>query len=314
MPAATGGQTVPGPAGNYRGRFAPSPTGPMHFGSLVAAAASYLRALQHDGDWLLRIEDIDPPREVSGAADAIIESLHRHGFRWHGDILYQSSRLAAYEAVVGKLLAAGEAYHCRCSRQQIREVAVDGINGTVYPGTCRLRPPAVDDRPTAVRLKTAECAVVLEDQLQGRLPVVLERQVGDFVIRRRDGLIAYALAVVVDDEHQQVTEVVRGADLLQFTPAQLWLQRVLGFRAPAYMHVPVAVNASGQKLSKQSAAPAIDDRHPAANLLAALDFLGRPAPRSLRRAAPGAIWDWAREHWTPERLAGLRQKRPGGSR
>ena len=293
----------------YRGRFAPSPTGPLHFGSLVAATASYLQALVHGGDWLLRIEDIDPPREVAGASERIIETLDRHGFRWSGDILYQSTRLTDYQRIVDQLLADGLAYLCCCSRQQIRKSARRGPAGLIYPGTCRDAGLEPDGR-YAVRLRTEDLEIGFVDIAQGPYRIRLKSELGDFVIRRRDGLIAYNLAVVIDDHAQGITEVVRGTDLLALTPAQQWLQHRLRLPQPAYLHVPVVTNAQGQKLSKQTGAKAVDDRSVARNLFSALRFLGLKPPAGLSRATPASIWDWAVAHWDTEQLAADRGAKP----
>jgi len=224
----------------YRGRFAPSPTGPLHFGSLVAAVVSYLQALVAGGEWLLRIEDIDPPREPAGAAEQIIDALSVHGFRWSGDILFQRHNLQRFEAVAESLFQRGLAFACTCSRETVRATARTGPVGPIYPGTCRDK--TFDSKKShAIRMRTANQHVSFEDRLQGHIDCSLDKDIGDFIIRRKDGLIAYSLAVVLDDHDQGITEIVRGIDLLQFTPAQIHLQRVLGLNTPAYMHVPIAV-------------------------------------------------------------------------
>ncbi len=293
----------------YRGRFAPSPTGPLHLGSLVAATASYLQALHHDGDWLLRIEDIDPPREVAGATERIIETLDRHGFRWSGDILYQSSRLNEYRRVVEQLLADGHAYCCRCSRQQIAHGSRRGPAGLIYPGTCR-NAELDPEGQYAVRLRTKDVEVGFIDMAQGPYRIRLESELGDFVIRRRDGLFAYNLAVVIDDHAQGITEVVRGTDLLALTPAQLWLQQILGLPHPGYLHVPLVTNAQGQKLSKQTGAKAVDDHRAGRNLVDALRFLGLEPPASLAHSSAASIWDWAVAHRNMSQLRAEPDEKP----
>jgi len=292
----------------YRGRFAPSPTGPLHFGSLVAAIASYLQALENDGDWLLRIENIDPPREVSGATGAIIDSLQAHGFRWHGDILYQKEHADRFAEAVAKLLDRGLAYPCDCSREQIRAIARSGKAGAIYPGTCRLRttPPAAT-KPAAIRVGTSGASVFFEDLLQGPIDCNVEDEIGDFIVRRKDGLTGYNLAVVIDDHDQRITEIVRGADLLDFTPAQIYLQRLLDLDTPAYLHVPVVMKQDGSKLSKQTGAQALDDSSAAKNLFDGLDFLAQNPPANLRTAAIDDIWIWARDNWRPLKLRGSRE-------
>ena len=285
----------------YRGRFAPSPTGPLHFGSLVAAVASFLDAKASGGEWLLRIEDVDSPRTVPGAADAILGTLEACGMDWDGAIAYQSTRSDAYEATIMRLRERGVVYACACSRREIADSGLTGIEGPVYPGTCRAGiPPGKTAR--ALRVDTRGADVVLDDLLQGRIAQQLERDIGDFVLRRADGLFAYQLAVVVDDADQGITHVVRGADLLDSTPRQIYLQQLLGFAMPRYAHLPVAVNAQGQKLSKQTLAPSIDERHPVPALVAVLRFLGQEPPDGLVAAPVADLWQWALEHWRIERV------------
>jgi glutamyl-Q tRNA(Asp) synthetase len=246
----------------YRGRFAPSPTGPLHFGSLVAAVGSYLHARAAGGEWLVRMEDLDTPRCVPGAAEGILRTLERYGFAWDGDIMYQSARTEAYRAALESLKQRGLAYPCACSRKEVE---------LRYPGTCRggIAPG-----------RTARSWRVRTDD-------------DDFILLRADGIFAYQLAVVVDDEAQGITHVVRGADLLDSTPRQVYLQRLLGYPTPAYVHLPLALNEAGQKLSKQTRAPAIDDMPAGATLLAALRFLGHAPPLELDPASPSEIWRWA---------------------
>ncbi len=282
----------------YRGRFAPSPTGPLHFGSLVAAVGSYLDARTQGGEWLLRMEDVDRPRNVPGAAEQILATLEAFDFTWDGPVLWQSQRDAAYGEALDSLRRDGRAYPCACSRKEIADSAtrpaVDG--GLAYPGTCRDGlPPGRVERAWRLRVETAETAFV--DRLQGRMAQFLEHDVGDFVLRRADGLFAYQLAVVVDDAAQGITDIVRGADLLDSTPRQIWLQQCLGYLQPRYAHLPVAANASGEKLSKQTLAPALEAGRAAAELVRALHFLGQPAPAELGRGRPADVWSWAREHW-----------------
>jgi len=280
------------------GRFAPSPTGPLHLGSLLAAVASYLQARSHRGRWLLRIEDIDPPREVDGADALIVEQLLALGFEWDGPLLRQSQSRGQHEASVNELVAAGHAYPCSCSRKDIAD-APQGDLGTIYPGTCR---NGYDGDDYAIRLRTTDAAVSFVDGLQGRGSQRLESESGDFIIKRRDGLIAYNLAVVVDDQLQGITEVVRGIDLLDSTPRHIYLQTLLGFATPAYLHIPVAVNADGQKLSKSTGAAAVDVARPGAQLAQALRVLYQSPPPDLERESVSAIWDWAIAHWDVTKL------------
>lgn len=297
---AGGDKRRPDPA--YRGRFAPSPTGPLHFGSLITATASYLQALSAGGEWLLRIEDIDPPREQPGAAAEIIATLSAHKFQWTGPVQHQSTHQSRFEAILKSMLDSDLAFRCTCSRKQVRAQARIGRIGPVYPGTCRTRQLNSDTENTAIRLRTGEHAITFEDRVYGRIDCSIGDEIGDFVIRRADGLIAYALAVVIDDFDQGVTEVVRGGDLLDFTPAQIFLQQILGFNTPAYMHVPVAVNINGKKLSKQTGATPVDDSRPSENLVACLKYLRQDPPATLSSAPPDDIWAWARAHWAPEQL------------
>ncbi|MGA8033901.1 MAG: tRNA glutamyl-Q(34) synthetase GluQRS, partial [Casimicrobiaceae bacterium] len=262
----------------YRGRFAPSPTGPLHFGSLVAAVASYADARAAQGEWLLRIEDVDIARARPGAADAILATLERFGFTWDGPVWRQALRGDAYAEALDRLDAQGLVYACRCSRRELAGARVSAIGERVYPGTCRERPPL---RPATVtgnarvawRLRVPSTPVEFVDRHYGRQSQDLAAEVGDFVLRRSDGLYAYQLAVVVDDAAQGITDVVRGADLLASTARQVFLQRSLGYPTPRYLHVPVAADGRGDKLSKQTRAPALSG-DPLPGLLAAWRFLG----------------------------------------
>jgi len=307
---------VPEKTTRYRGRFAPSPTGPLHFGSLVAAVGSYLDARSNGGEWLVRMEDVDTPRNVPGAADSILKTLEAFGFEWDGAVLWQSRRFAAYAAALEGLKVAGAAYGCACSRKEIADSAtrpaVDG--GLAYPGTCRDGlPPGRAAR--AWRLRVRDEVTEFVDRLQGRQAQNLERDVGDFVLLRADGLYAYQLAVAVDDEFQGISDVVRGADLIASTPRQIWLQRCLGYATPRYAHLPVATNAAGEKLSKQTRAPALRSDQAGAALVAALDFLGQATPAGLAHAGVREIWSWAFQHWSfadiPRQAACFRDWRPG---
>jgi len=284
----------------YVGRFAPSPTGPLHFGSLVAAVASYLQARSNSGRWLLRIEDIDPPREQAGATEQIVAALERYGFVWDGEIIFQSQTLPRHEQALSTLLAKGLAYPCRCSRSDLAD-APRGPLGIVYPGTCR---NGCADGESAIRVRTDDSEIVFNDALQGRVSQRLESESGDFVIRRRDGLIAYHLAVVVDDECQGVTEVVRGIDLLDSTPRQIWLQRLLGYRTPHYLHIPVITHANGDKLSKLTGAPGIPLDNVEKTLVAALTALQQRPPDTLAEMPLQEIWNWAIRSWQIRKLSG----------
>lgn len=288
----------------YRGRFAPSPSGPLHFGSLVAAVGSYLDARSHGGAWLVRMEDVDRPRCQPGAADDILRMLAAFGFEWDGDVLYQSMRDAAYAGALEKLRASGRVFPCACTRSELADsqlMRAVGGGVQVYPGTCRAGlPPGKSAR--AWRLRVDDAVIAFEDGVQGRIEQDLAREAGDFVLLRADGFFAYQLAVVVDDAEQGVTHVVRGADLLDSTPRQILLQGLLGLPVPAYLHLPVAVNARGEKLSKQSRAAPLDAARPQPALRAALDFLGQATPKELEYASPAELWRWAKEHWDSTRI------------
>jgi glutamyl-Q tRNA(Asp) synthetase len=284
----------------YRGRFAPSPTGPLHFGSLVAALGSYLDARAYGGAWLVRMEDLDRPREVPGAADAILRALDSFGFEWDGQILYQSSRTDAYAEAIGSLRGSGLVFPCGCSRREIAAHGPPGAHGPVYPGTCRDRlPPGRKER--SLRLRTESRPILIRDRIQGELRQDLEREVGDFVVRRADGIHAYQLAVVVDDAFQGVTQVVRGADLMCSTPRQVYLHQALASRVPAYAHLPLAVDNAGRKLSKSDAAAPVDPSDPMPALIQAWRFLGQEAfaeqPGSLTE-----LWTQARAAWDTNRV------------
>jgi glutamyl-Q tRNA(Asp) synthetase len=284
---------------SYCGRFAPSPTGPLHFGSLVAALGSCLEARQRAGRWCLRIEDLDLPRCPPGAADDILRSLEAHGFGWDGEVMYQSRRNAAYQAVLEGLSKVGHVFACACTRSELADSSIartadDGA--LIYPGTCRHGlPPGRSARAWRLRVGTARAGFV--DAVQGPIEQALAEQAGDFILQRADGLFAYQLAVVVDDAEQGVNHVVRGADLLDSTPRQILLQQRLGLPVPAYCHLPVAVNAAGEKLSKQTRAAPLRAAEAVANLWAALDFLGQQPPAELRAARLDEIWQWSVANW-----------------
>lgn len=281
----------------YVGRFAPSPTGPLHFGSLVAAVAGWLDARAAGGRWLLRIEDVDTTRCVPGAEEAILRLLRACALHWDGEIVRQSERTVLYEEALERLRSQGAVYRCHCSRREIADSGLAGPEGAIYPGTCRRLGLAFGE-PGADRLEVAPGQVAFDDRVQGTLVQDVARDIGDFVLKRRDGFHAYQLAVVVDDAAQGVTHVVRGADLLWSSPRQILLQRRLGLATPRYAHVPVAANARGEKLSKQTRARAIAADEAPAALRAALAFLGQPLPRSesprALLAEAARTWDIAR--------------------
>lgn len=287
----------------YVGRFAPSPTGPLHFGSLVAALGSFLDARAQRGRWLLRIEDVDEARTQPGATDAILATLEACGFEWDGEVEFQSRRTERYRAALDRLTAAGDAYPCSCSRSEIAAaadaagtgLAADGAR--IYPGTCR-HGLAAGRLARATRVQTNAAQIEFLDRLQGSVSQSVEREVGDFVLLRADGYFAYQLAVVVDDAEQGVTDVVRGTDLIDSTARQIHLQRLLGLPAPSYLHLPVASNAAGEKLSKQTGAAPVDARA----LAPALAFLGHAPPASLANAPARELLAWGLAHWNLARL------------
>ena len=276
----------------YRGRFAPSPTGPLHLGSLIAALASYLDARKNSGVWLVRIDDLDPPREISGAADSILNSLQQHGLQWDEELLWQSKRGTAYQQALMQLEQ--QTFQCDCSRSML------GANGSCQ-GSCQSRSSGIKT-PSATRICVPESlSICFNDQIQGTQEVALGITSSNFLIHRKDGLYAYQLAVVVDDAHQGITHIVRGSDLLDTTARQQFLQRALGYPTPQYSHIPVITNNSGQKFSKQNHAPALVDRNASKNLRAALQFL-RQAPPPGKLNCPGEILNFAGHHWSPQRI------------
>lgn len=289
----------------YIGRFAPSPTGPLHFGSLVAAVASYLEAKRAGGKWLVRMEDLDGPREMPGAADDILRTLQAFGLHWDDSVVYQSQRLAHYAEALDRLQQRGLVYPCACSRKEIADSAMSGIDGLVYPGTCRDGLPA-GRQPRAWRIRVEDTEIGFRDRIQGLLSQNLARDIGDFVLKRADGFFAYQLAVVVDDGLQGVTDIVRGADLLDSTPRQIYLQQLLGLPPTSYTHVLVAANQRGEKLSKQTLARPLDPHQPQQQLWQALDYLRQNPWPELRQASLGTLWSWALTHWQVSRIPSQR--------
>jgi glutamyl-Q tRNA(Asp) synthetase len=285
--------------GRYRGRFAPSPSGPLHFGSLVAAMASWCDARASKGDWLVRIEDVDETRSRPGASDAILATLEAYGFEWDGPVVRQSERAALYTAALDELIRRRRAFACACTRKELEGAAPGKIGERVYPGTCRRGVPAGREG-RSWRVAVTDEIVSFHDRLQGMQEQQLARDVGDFVLKRADGLFAYQLAVVVDDGLQGITHIVRGADLLLSTPRQIWLQRQLGYATPAYLHHPIALDARGRKLSKQAGAKALSP-HPLSQLREAWTFLDQPEPPSAPESV-AEFWRWAHVAWNARRL------------
>lgn len=287
------------PPVRYRGRFAPSPSGPLHFGSLIAALGSWLDARSHGGEWLVRIEDIDPPRQQPGADRLILQQLEAHGLTWDRQPLYQSQRSAAYQQLLDQLQQQGLLYVCRCRRNQIK--AQGGHQGAA----CRA---LANPLPGALRFANLNPVERFDDLLLGPIPVAPALASEDMVVKRSDGLWGYPLAVVADDLAQGISHVVRGADLVEATASQLALIGALGAQPPAYGHLPLAVVAPGLKLSKQNHAPAIEAARASANLDAALCFLGLPPPPSLTGAPVTELLAWAVSHYRRARLPAVRER------
>ncbi len=287
------------------GRFAPSPTGPVHFGTLITATASYLQARTQQGQWRLRIDDIDETRTIEGMDRRILRSLEAHGFEWDGEIDYASRHKPAFQAAFDALRSLGVLFPCTCSRKQLADQA-GGVADAPYPGNCRQR--RFDDlvrtaeTTWACRIRVPSTAIGFFDRCQGAQHQNLATAGGDFIIRRRDGLFAYQLAVVVDNHHQRITEVVRGCDLLDSTARQIHLQRLLGYTTPAYLHLPVATDPAGHKLSKSTGSAKVNDAAARHNLYRALLFLGQQPPADLPTGSLDDGWKWAFTHWDATRI------------
>lgn len=285
---------------SYIGRFAPSPSGPLHFGSLIAALGSYFQAKSRNGQWLVRIEDLDPPREMPGAADWILQALDAYGLHWDGEVVYQSQRHDLYQAQIDAWLTSGQAYACQCTRKQIKAA------GGFYPGTCRNKGLSVNAE-CAIRLRMDSPVFAFHDIKHGEIAIQDKLAQEDFIIKRRDGLFAYNLAVVLDDIDQGVTEVVRGADLIEPTGRQISLYHTLKQNPVSYLHLPLALDDNGNKLSKQNHAPAIDPADPKPALLAAMRFLGFDIPEDFMDSSVEAIILWGCQHWQVAQLPAATQ-------
>jgi glutamyl-Q tRNA(Asp) synthetase len=284
----------------YRGRFAPSPSGPMHFGSLVAALGSYLQARSQHGSWQVRIDDIDPPREVKGAAQDILLTLQAYGLNWDGEVIYQSHNSQSYENALSQLTEQQLCYACACSRKIIRQ------SGGLYRGTCRNKQLPKINHALRINLHNMTHPVThFDDQLQGSIVLDNQQATEDFIVRRKEGLYAYNLATVIDDINQGITEIVRGADLLNTTGKQITLYQLLNKPPPRYLHLPVAVTAPGNKLSKQNHALAISKGSPRPTLLAALNFLGHTVPQEIALKNHFEILKWAIQNWSLDKLPHL---------
>ena len=287
----------------YRGRFAPSPTGPLHFGSLVAALGSYLEAKFNGGDWLVRIEDLDWQREAPGAATGILKTLEQLGMEWDGEVVYQSDRTHIYQEALSILQTMNLIYPCTCSRKEIADSSIVSSQGLIYPGTCRNKHthPSLSEAH-ALRICTHDDPIEFTDMLNGIHSQRLLREIGDFVLRRADGMFAYQLAVVVDDAQQHITHVVRGADLLSSTPRQIYLQQLLGYSTPQYLHLPIVTNAMGEKLSKQTHAAPIDVTNGLQQLVDAVRFMGQTPPAEITEGSISSFWQWAFKNWQQSRI------------
>lgn len=279
------------------GRFAPSPTGPLHLGSLYTALASYLQARSQHGLWLLRIDDLDTPRNVKGATDSILFTLDNFGLHWDDSVTYQNQCLDAYHDALNQLANRQLIYPCICSR---KELALQTSTDT-YTGLCRDK-PLLTNTPHALRIKTDSRAIAFEDRLQGKISHNMAKQHGDFILKRKDGIIAYQFAVVIDDNLQQINQVVRGFDLLNETPKQIYLQQMLGLPTPEYMHVPVIVDEQGYKLSKQTRACAVNSATPHRVIFDLLNLLKQNPPLELKNSSVAELINWAIENWQPELL------------
>ncbi len=286
----------------YRGRFAPSPSGPLHFGSLLAATASYLQARKMNGEWWLRIEDIDPPRELKGASKHIIQTLRDYGFVWD-NLSYQSQRLNIYSRYINNLLEDKQAYYCGCSRQEIYQQNTKTEQSlALYPGTCRNGLKGKTAR--SIRTKLLQATITIEDAIQGKQSIDLCKTTGDFVIKRADGFFSYQLAVALDDSLQRMTQIVRGYDLHESSFCQRYLCQQLQLNSPDYAHIPVAVNAQGNKLSKQTAASDIAAEIPEVMLWFALEYLGQHPPKRFKSLNLRQLWQWAIDNWDLQKIPG----------
>ncbi|MBD07510.1 MAG: tRNA glutamyl-Q(34) synthetase GluQRS [Gammaproteobacteria bacterium] len=288
----------------YVGRFAPSPTGPLHIGSLTTAVASYLHAKKANGEWLLRIDDIDQPREKKGAADSIRKTLNAFQLEWDRDVFYQSSDMEKYHEVAEKLVTFGHAFRCSCTRKELQKTGKRNVLGIKYPGECRTR--INHYKPTAIRVLVESDELIFIDALQGKQINNLSHLTGDYIIIRSDKLPSYNLSTVLDDSYQGVTHIVRGIDLLELTSIHIHLQRILGIKTPNYLHLPIIVNANDQKLSKQTGAPAITSTSVNKTALIILSYLGLQTPNELMGSTPSELWAWAIQNWDPNNLANQR--------
>ncbi|VAW53153.1 Glutamyl-Q tRNA(Asp) synthetase [hydrothermal vent metagenome] len=281
----------------YKGRFAPSPTGPVHFGTLIAAVGSYLQAKKNNGKWLIRIEDVDTTRKIAGADKDILDTLEAFGFEWDDTIIYQSNQTRHYELALSNLIEQSLIFPCLCSRKQLAK-----SEQLIYPGTCRNRTlPEMNEH--ALRIKSNGTVITFDDIVMGQQSQNMQTECGDFVLKRRDGLFAYQLAVVVDDALQGITEIVRGGDLLDSTPRQIYLQHLLAYTTPEYCHLPLAVDKSGNKISKSEGAARVDIDNRGQLICRVLEFLGQEPPTDLSDSSVDDIWKWAVGNWEITRIS-----------
>lgn len=284
-------------AAQYIGRFAPSPSGPLHFGSLITAVGSYLDAKANGGNWLVRIEDLDPPRCIQGAGKIVLAQLEAYGFEWDGEVLYQSDRLEIYRDAIGTLQQQSLIYPCTCTRKALLERCELGAFGTIYDRHCSARPISTA-KGASLRMRILDDTLIgIDDAIQGQYKQNLNREVGDFHVKRRDGLFAYHIGVAVDDHLQGITHIVRGCDLLDSSPSQVYIQQRLGVNTPSYAHLPLALKPNGQKLSKQNLAPALFDQEAKHNIVLALSFLNQDPPADIQHRPLEEIWQWAISNW-----------------
>ena len=288
----------------YIGRFAPSPTGPVHFGTLVAAVGSYLQAKKNNGQWIIRMEDVDATRKVDGSDTEILNTLDAFGFEWHGEIIYQSEQTEHYQHALEMLLEQSLVFPCICSRKQLAK-----SDSELYPGTCRSR-KFPEQSEHALRLFAKKISIEFDDLIMGKQSQNMAQQCGDFVIKRRDSLFAYQLAVVVDDARQNITEIVRGSDLLDSTPRQIYLQQLLNYPTPAYCHLPIAVDSDNNKISKSEGAAKVDIKNREKLLCDVLKFLDQNPPAGLSASSINDIWSWAMAHWDVTRVPGKTHIQP----
>ena len=278
----------------YIGRFAPSPTGPMHFGSLVTAVASYLDAKHQNGLWKIRMEDLDQPRVVKQSDKAILNTLHQHGFQWDDEIIYQSHRIDIYEEYASHLNQKENTYFCECSRKEIADSAIEGIDGMIYPGTCRDK--KLDSHCHALRIKAEDISMAFKDKIQGVIQQNILKDFGDYILKRSDGIYAYQLAVVIDDALQNINNIVRGADLIDSTLRQIYLQKKLSLPSIHYAHIPIAT-LNQKKLSKENQSTPIDHSNIKDNLIACLKFLGQDYEIIKKENALTNFWATAMKLW-----------------